>query len=173
MAVLAYSFVERTETCYEHTICVWAFTTSHSWKRFFFFSLKIKIKKKKRDILPLFSLFIKVPKDDVFRKYIRHHSKDLCIILQRQEIALKTPECHASFHLPRFIGSQAGLHVGIIWEVFFLKMPISGFPTQKVWLYGSGWGVGVNSFKSSPGDSGTFYNIREPLIEHSLVILKL
>lgn len=36
MAVLAYPFVERTETCYGHIVYVWTFTISHSWNRHFF-----------------------------------------------------------------------------------------------------------------------------------------
>lgn len=159
MAELAYSFVERTETFYEHIICVWAFTTSHSWKRLFFFHSKKKFFFLK-DVLLLFSLVIEIPRDDVFRKYVSNHSKYLCIILQRQEIALKIIKSSVSISL-----GFSSLNLGCTLESHgkFKKITIiliSGFPSQKVWLYRSGCVLGISSFKSSPGDCNVQEHLR-------------
>lgn len=157
MAELAYSFVERTETFYEHIICVWAFTTSHSWKRLFF-STQIFFFLK--DVLLLFSLVIEIPRDDVFRKYVRNHSKYLCIILQRQEIALKIIKSSVSISL-----SFSSLNLGCRLESHgkfqkIIIILISGFPCQKVWFYRSGCAMGISSFKSSPGDCNVQEHLR-------------
>lgn len=86
---------------------------------FFFFT--------KKKVILLFSLFVTIPKDDVFRKMCQKYSKYLCIIWQRQEITPKIIEVRASISF-----SLSMLNLGCTLESsgkFLKKLLISGFTT--------------------------------------------